>query len=215
MFVSVVLHGVSSSQALTELSTTSVCGVDEAREDRTAAYGHSLVGTVVVRIIEVGSKLDHDRILHNLQSAAVTMASALSEEGHVLSIGVLDLIPLSVSAKASASVHSAYRGNDISLCGRLDNRGKGRSIPGRCFLSANCPLSPSAELLTPTSTLIGEFTIALSVDGRLAGKLRTETTPNISSEQRVVLGKCSSECKVDCNASGKSSERQHGSEIVA
>jgi hypothetical protein len=119
------------SVSLTEFSTTSICGVDEAGEDRTAAYGHSLVGNVVVGVIEVGSQLDHDRILHDLQSAAVTVASALSEESHILSIGVLDLTLLSAYAKALTSGYSAYRGNDISLCGRLNNRGEGRSIPCR------------------------------------------------------------------------------------
>jgi hypothetical protein len=203
----------ASTRALTEFSTTCVCGVNKAREDRTTAYGHSLVGTIVVRIIKVGSQLDHDRVLHDLQSAAVTMASALSEKGHVLSIGILDLVSLSVFAEGSTSGHSAYRGNNVILCGRLDDCGEGRSIPGRCLLLAKA-LSSFGLLLTPSSTLIGKFTITLSVNSCLAGELRSKITPDISSEQRVVLGKCSSECKIDCKASGKSSGRQHDSETV-
>jgi hypothetical protein len=96
--VSVVLHAdcTSSTWTLTEFSTTSVCGIDEARENRTAAYGHTLIDTVVVGVIKIVRQLDHDRILHNLQRAAVAVASALSEENHILRIGVLDLMDVSV-----------------------------------------------------------------------------------------------------------------------
>lgn len=76
---------------LTELPTTSIGRIDETREHGATAYSHCLVGTVVVGIVEVRRKLDHNGVLYDFQGAAVSMTSALSEECHVLGIGILDL----------------------------------------------------------------------------------------------------------------------------